>query len=106
MDNVLYDLMIPPVDEVAEHYRRQWHMFRKLDRLEAEVRPMKVRLPENPRPPNRLSLTEYPPRGWNHPARVPPWRDCRARLRLKSMARPGPGNGTGRPRRDGLSMDC
>ncbi|HMS57605.1 MAG TPA: hypothetical protein PKA49_02030 [Tepidiformaceae bacterium] len=58
MDNVLYDLMIPPVDEVAEHYRRQWHMFRKLDRLEAEVRHMKVQPAEKPRRSNLLSISE------------------------------------------------
>ena len=58
MDHVLYDLMSPPVDEVAEHYRRQWHMCRKLDRLEAEVRHMKVQLAEKPRRSNLLSISE------------------------------------------------
>ena len=58
MDPVLYDLMTPPVDELSEHYRRQWHLFRKLDRLEAEVRHMKLQLAERPRRTNLLSVSE------------------------------------------------
>jgi hypothetical protein len=48
-------------------------MFRKLDRLEAEVRHMKVQLAEKPRRSNLLSISEYP--SGDEPARPrPPWR--------------------------------
>lgn len=50
MDPVYYELVTPtPLDEVREHYRRQWYFFRRLDKLEAEVRHMRVQLAEKPR---------------------------------------------------------